>query len=111
MNIAPQSPYFGSFDAKKNFLRVLYKPEHAVQARELNDAQTAAQYQLGALADQIYKNGSRVSNARSSIIRASYVRLQDNTSAPAPVSVAALVEGDVVTGVASGGARHAHPCH
>ena len=102
MNITPQSPYFGSFDAKKNFLRVLYKPEHAVQARELNDAQTAAQYQLGALADQIYKNGSRVSNARSSIIRASYVRLQDNTNAPAPVSVAALVEGDVVTGVASG---------
>lgn len=102
MNITPQSPYFGSFEAKKNFLRILFKPEHAVQARELNDAQAMAQYQIGALADQIYKNGSRVSNARSSIIRASYVRLQDNTTAPAPVSVAALAEGDVVVGVASG---------
>lgn len=102
MNITPQSPYFGSFDSKKNFLRHLFKPEFAVQARELNDAQAQAQYQLGILADQIYKNGARVSNARSAIIRVSYVRLQDNTSAAVPVDTTVLAEGDVVTGVASG---------
>lgn len=102
MNTTPQSPYFGSFDARKNFLRTLYKPEFAVQARELNDSQAAAQYQIGTLADQIYKNGARVSNARSSIIRASYVRLQDSTLAAVPVVLASLAEGDVVSGVVSG---------
>lgn len=102
MNITPQSPYFGSFDARKNFLRVLFKPEHAVQARELNDLQIQAQYQTGTFADHIFKNGSRVSNARSSIVRTSYVRLQDLDIAGVPVKTSALQEGDVVTGVASG---------
>lgn len=102
MNITPQSPYFGSFDARKNFLRVLFKPEHAVQARELNDLQSQSQYQVGTFADHIFKNGARVSNARSSIVRVSYVRLQDQTSVPAAVDTAELMEGDVVTGVVSG---------
>lgn len=101
MNTTPQTPYFGSFAADKRFLRVLFKPEHAVQARELNDLQAMAQHQVGVFADHIFKNGSRVSNARSRISRVNYVRLQDLD----PVSLEALAtakEGDVVTGLASG---------
>lgn len=101
MNTTPQAPYFGSFDARRHYTRVLFKPGVPVQARELNDLQASAQHQLGVLSSHIFKNGSRVSGARTRITRVSYVRLQDLYAGQAPV-VDGLAEGMVVRGVASG---------
>jgi hypothetical protein len=102
MNNTPQAPYFGSFDSSAHYLRHLFKPEYAVQARELNDMQVQMQHQIGTFADHIFKNGSLVSNGRSSITRASYIRCQDFTPTATPVNFANVREGDVVAGDASG---------
>ena len=40
------NPYYDDFDGAKGFLRVLFKPGYAVQARELTQAQTLLQNQL-----------------------------------------------------------------
>ena len=102
MNITGQSPYFGSFDPAKQYTRVLFKPEFAVQARELNDMQSMLQYQTGIQADHIFKNGSRVSNARTALVKISYVRLQPLSPDNTTPDLSVLQEGLVVRGEVSG---------
>ena len=102
MNNTPQAPYFGTFDPKQRYSKVLFRPERAVQARELNDLQSILQHQTSVHADHIFKNGSRVSNARSSITRASYVRLQDLKPDNQPFLAELCKESMLVTGVTSG---------
>ena len=62
-------PYYDDFlteDANgrtphdKNFLRILFKPGSSIQARELNQLQTALQSQIDKLGRGIYKNNTRV---------------------------------------------------
>ena len=40
------SPYYDDYSSSKNFHRVLFKPQFAVQARELTQAQTILQDQI-----------------------------------------------------------------
>jgi hypothetical protein len=101
MNITPQAPYFGSFNPRDNYIRVLFRPERAVQNRELIDMQLLAQHQTGTLGSHIFKNGSRVSNARFNITKASYIRLQEIAPGGA-TNLSGVVEGDLIHGVASG---------
>lgn len=70
-----RSPYFDDFEPKKNFLKVLYRPGRPVQARELNQVQSIFQHQIESFANHIFKNGSKVSNARTSLQSKAYVRL------------------------------------
>ena len=39
-------PYFDDFEVDKNFLRVLFKPGTALQAREITQLQTIIKYNL-----------------------------------------------------------------
>lgn len=55
-----RSPYFDDYDSDKKFHRILYRPEFAVQARELTQQQTILQEQVGRFGDHIFKNGSMV---------------------------------------------------
>ena len=71
------APYFDDFDAKKNYMKVLFGAGRPVQARELNTMQSIIAKQTGIFADHIFKNGSRVSNGAVSIVGYEYVRLQD----------------------------------
>lgn len=71
-----RTPYFDDFNSQKNYLRVLFRPGHAVQTRELNQIQSIFQNQIEKFANHIFKNGSRVSNARSNNVSCQYVRLQ-----------------------------------
>lgn len=102
INKTPQSPYFGSFERSKKYIRVLFKPEHAVQARELNDAQVITQDQISMFADHIFKNGSKVSNARSNMLKVSYVRLQNKRPDGSEVDLTMLKEGEQIVGDVSG---------
>lgn len=70
-----RSPYFDDFDSSKNYLKILFRPGRPVQARELNQVQTALQHQIESFANHIFKNGSKVSNARTSLQGKAYVRL------------------------------------
>ena len=53
------SPYYDDFDANNRFLRVLFKPGYAVQARELTQMQSILQDQISKIGDHLFKDGSR----------------------------------------------------
>jgi hypothetical protein len=71
-----RAPYFDDYGSDKNYLKILFKPGRPVQARELNQIQSISQNQIESFANHIFKNGSKVSNARGSFNAKSYVRLQ-----------------------------------
>lgn len=91
-----RAPYFDDFSASKTQMKVLFKPSRPVQARELNVAQSIISNQISSFADHVFKNGSKVSNARSSMTKYEYVRVRET------IDVEFLKEGMIVTGVASG---------
>jgi hypothetical protein len=70
------SPYFDDFDETKHFHRVLFKPEVAVQARELNTAQSIQQNQINQFGDHIFKNGSVVRPGGTSYKPVPFIRVQ-----------------------------------
>nr|DAT88649.1 MAG TPA: protein of unknown function (DUF4815) [Caudoviricetes sp.] len=72
-----QAPYFDTHAGSKNHKHVLFAAGRPVQARELNEAQSIVQDQLGKFADHVFKNGSRVSNGSIAIVEHEYVRLKD----------------------------------
>lgn len=82
------APYFNDYDPSKNYGQIMFTPGRPVQARELTQLQQSMQSQVGALGDSIFKNGSVVSNCRSSIIIRDYVRL----AALTPSLVAPIVD-------------------
>lgn len=61
------SPYFDDYDELKNFLRMLFIPGRAVQARELTQMQTILQNQVSKLGNFIFKNGTAIVGARVKI--------------------------------------------
>ena len=69
------NPYYDDFDANAGFLRVLFKPGYAVQARELTQLQSILQNQVSKLGDHIFKDGSRVVGGGISVRNASYIRV------------------------------------
>lgn len=54
------SPYFDDYDPNKGFLKILYKPGYAVQARELTQTQDILQNQIGNFGAFIFQSGSPV---------------------------------------------------
>ena len=62
-----QSPYWDDFNANKNYLRILFRPGRAVQAREVTQLQTALSNQLSNLGDHILKDGTPVTDAKIKI--------------------------------------------
>ena len=54
------NPYYDDFDETKNYLKILFKPSYAVQARELTQLQTAIQNQITKFGSHIFKDGSIV---------------------------------------------------
>ncbi|NBO99980.1 MAG: DUF4815 domain-containing protein [Proteobacteria bacterium] len=60
------SPYFDDYDVGKNYVKILYKPGLAVQARELNQSQSILQNQIKTLADTLFTDGDSVSGLETS---------------------------------------------
>ncbi len=54
------SPYYDDFDEDKKFVRVLFRPGRAVQARELSQMQSLAQKQIERFGNYFFKEGSIV---------------------------------------------------
>ena len=54
------NPYYDDFDEAKKFLRILFRPGYAVQARELTQLQTILQNQVSRFGNHIFKNGSLI---------------------------------------------------
>lgn len=60
-------PYYDDFDEDKNFMRILYRPGFAVQARELTQAQTILANQIEKFGNHIFKSGSPITGGRISL--------------------------------------------
>ena len=69
------NPYYDDFSADKGFLRVLFKPGYAVQARELTQVQTILQNQLSSIGNHLFKDGSRIVGGGISVRNTSYVMI------------------------------------
>ena len=54
------SPYFDDFDESKNFVRTLFRPGSAIQARELTQLQSSLQNQIAKHSDHIFEEGAMV---------------------------------------------------
>jgi len=73
------SPYYDDYDEDKKFVRVLYVPGRAVQARELSQAQTLQQKQIERFANYFFKQGSIIDGCEQTLdISMQYVKLQSN---------------------------------
>jgi len=60
-NTLNSSPYFDDYSPEtKDFLRVLFRPGYAVQARELNQLQAILQEQVTRFGNSIYQEGSPI---------------------------------------------------
>ena len=54
------APYYDDYAESKNYLRVLFRPGYAVQARELTQLQTILQKQSERIGFHFFKQGSKV---------------------------------------------------
>lgn len=104
------SPYFDDYQSNKGYHKVLFTGRVPVQVRELNQIQSMFSNQIERFANHIFKNGSRVSNARSNFVAKAYVRLQDlspwkvDSANPSgyPVDLTNVTVGMTVIGSTSG---------
>jgi hypothetical protein len=75
-------PYYDDFNESKRFLRILYRPGYAVQARELTQMQTILQNQISRFGDHVFKEGSMVIPGAIGIdTKIGYVKLEASYSA------------------------------
>ena len=77
-DILSGTPYFDDFDDSKKFLRILFKPGYAVQARELTQLQTLLQSQISKFGDHVFTDGSIVFGGSVSLNRVNYLRVTGN---------------------------------
>ena len=97
------SPYYDDYNEDKKFVRVLYRPGRAVQARELTQAQTLQQKQIQRFADYFFKQGSIVNGCEQNLdLRMEFVKLQSNFGiTPVEVDVDEFV-GETIVGANTG---------
>jgi hypothetical protein len=60
-------PYYDDFAQEKNYTRILFRPGHAVQARELTQMQTALQAQIDRHGRHIFKEGTPVLGGNTTV--------------------------------------------
>lgn len=77
------NPYYDDFDEEKKFLRLLFKPGYAVQARELTQLQTLLQNQTSRFGNHIFKNGSIVTGGQTFLQDATYLKIDTDYSGTA----------------------------
>lgn len=95
------SPYFDDFNESKQFVRVLYKPGLAVQARELTQQQTIIDNQIKRFGNHIFKEGSKVSGGETFYNNKIKFIAIDSSFGGNPVVVTQFL-GKTVTGGTSG---------
>ena len=57
LNVAP---YYDDFDSSDNFVKTLFRPGFAIQARELTQLQSALQKQISQHGSHMFKEGAQV---------------------------------------------------
>jgi hypothetical protein len=90
-------PYYDDFNESKRFLKILYRPGYAVQARELTQMQTILQNQISRFGDHVFKEGSMVIPGAIGIdTKIGYVKLEATYSAVLADTVVAKFDGLII---------------
>ncbi len=97
------NPYYDDYTEDDKFLRVLFRPGYAVQARELTQAQTILQKQVSRLGDHIFKNGSMVIPGNINVDnKVHFAKLEDLYQGVSVKSYLTQFRDKVITGTISG---------
>jgi len=80
------NPYYDDYDENKKFLRILFKPGYAVQARELTQLQTQIQKQIERFGNSIFVNGSPILGCSYTKQICAFLKL-NTTRAGAPIDI------------------------
>lgn len=73
------SPYFDDYNEDKKFVRILFRPGRAVQARELTQLQTILQKQIQRFGNYFFKEGSIIDGCEQGLdLNLPYLKLQTN---------------------------------
>ena len=95
-------PYFDDFEGDKNFLRVLFKPGTALQAREITQLQTIINEQIGRLGNHIFKDGSPVLEGSFNVdVNVRYIKLHETQDGADISSYLSELEGRVLSSIDS----------
>ncbi|MBP05799.1 MAG: hypothetical protein CL728_03515, partial [Chloroflexi bacterium] len=95
-------PYFDDFEVDKNFLRVLFKPGTALQAREITQLQTIINEQIGRLSNHIFKDGSPVLEGSFNVdVNVRHIKLHQTQNGADISSYLSELEGRVLSSVDS----------
>lgn len=90
------NPYYDDFSTDKSFLRVLFKPGYAVQARELTQIQSILQDQVSKVGDYLFKDGSRIVGGAISVRNTNYVMVSTESPSISGISDYSFVLGATV---------------
>src|SRR5271166_3590309 len=98
------SPYFDDWSESKGFLKILFRPGYAVQARELTQSQDILQNQIGRFGSYVFKSGSQVLGGQitldTNVVYANLNPLYQNTS----IDISKF-ENTIITDTATGNIR------
>ena len=92
------NPYYDDFSADNGFLRVLFKPGYALQAREATQLQSILQDQLSRIGDHLFKDGSRIIGGGISVRNSSFLMVATGVGTPlAGVTDYSTLVGGILT--------------
>lgn len=97
-------PYYDDFNESKKFLRVMFKPGYALQAREVTQLQTILQNQIERFGNHVFENGSVVLDGQVTENVLRYARITGLTG----ISSASDLIGAVVGSTASAQGKIIH---
>ena len=77
LNVAP---YFDDFNEENNFVRTLFRPGFAIQARELTQLQSVLQNQIERHGNHIFQDGAMVIPGQISLVPVATLKLENTFS-------------------------------
>ncbi len=98
------APYHDDFNETKQYVRVLFKPARAVQARELTQLQTILQNQIERFGNNVYQNGTIIEGVNPTVDKEiHFVKINDQSTVPDLTIYASTDENSFfITGQTSG---------
>lgn len=94
------NPYYDDYDEDKKFLRMLFKPGYAVQARELTQLQTILQKQTERFGDFVFKDGSVVTGGQTVFQNTTFINVS-STFAGSAVNINSFAGQTIVDNIQS----------
>jgi hypothetical protein len=90
------TPYYDDYNEDDKYVRILFRPGRAVQARELTQLQTIVQKQIERFGNYFFKEGAVIDGCEQGLdLNLPYIKLQPTYNS-AEVNVASFLEKEIV---------------